>query len=162
MKSARFGSPELVAIEVAVDGDHDAWAHGNFRFIVSNTPLGDFTDLCSLAAGARFGRIFVESSPRRRLPKLDSCAPKEVLWHLHDKFLAADFSDWATTWDREAFLLSELGDSATRDAAVLVACVDAREMDWVVGRDVNTGIIADCHLTTGLLNATILQFCAWV
>ena len=73
-----FGEKDGFGIEAEFVEICGTCTYGKLRFWVNGSAIGEFDNASDLAASARWGRTFLEASPRRTRVDLDDAAPSEV------------------------------------------------------------------------------------
>src|SRR4051812_13231201 len=165
----RFGSPDSFAIEAELLELYGKWTYGKLRFWVGGVAIGDFDDTSDLATSARGGRIFLAASPRRTRPDLDGVATVDVYAILYGQFavplrgpdtrtLKAGPMD---SWDRDPYLLDDIGESALRDEYAVVAVRRGDGSDRLIVKVFELDAVSEVLLAPGACDATVASYCDW-
>jgi hypothetical protein len=167
-----FGSTDTFAVEAEFLEIHGKWIYGRLRFWFEGIPLGDFEDTSDLASSARWGRVFLSASPRRTRPDLDSMPAEQVFDVLYGRFVVPVHSEpHARTsghaerdlvWDRDPYLLDDVGESALRDKVAVVVVRKADGSDRILANDYQEGRLHGFHLAQGVCDHVINSYCTWV
>jgi hypothetical protein len=150
-----WGDTKAFAIEAHVDPGQ---IYGHFAIWVAGQRFGDMEDAADLASGARWGRLFLQSSPRRNRPDLEARSPEQCVRELFERYVEFDTSPW----DRAAFLLDGAGDSSLRDRASVLVFRGADDRDRVTARGWKSGSTLQAVVAPGVVDDVVGQFCAWV
>src|SRR4051812_9772628 len=129
------GHRNSFAIEAELIEIYGKWIYGKLRFWVAGASIGDFDDTSDLATSARWGRVFLAASPGRPRPARDGVAGPDVYEVLCGEFVVdstprpeapARGGRAGSVWDREPYLLDDVGESSLRDkyAILVVRCSD--------------------------------------
>lgn len=161
-----FGSARIFAIEAELLEIHGQWTYGRLRSWVNGVPLGDFEDTSDLAASARWGRVFLAASPRRTRPDLDHLTSHEVFELLYGRFVqpvhSAPRKPLAGPWDREPYVLDEVGESALRDKVAIVVVRRADGSDRILANDYELQKLHEIAVPEGVCDQVIGSYCTWV
>jgi len=156
-----FGDKTTFAIEAVLEGIDDRWFFGHLRFWVDGVAIGDFDDSSDLAGSARWGRHFLAASARRTRSDLDSTTEKEVYRILYGRFVDDGDADPAEHMDPDPFLLDDVGESALRDRASVLALRTRDGWDRIIVHDLKSGRTFQKVITPGFCN-DVTQYCGWV
>jgi hypothetical protein len=165
-----FGSPSSFAIEAVLMEIYGTWTYGHVRFWVGGTPIGDFDDSADLAGGARWARRFLAASARRTRPDLDDLAATDVYDILYGQFIVSlrgpDTrklkAPRGAAWDRDPYLLEEIGESSLRDDYAVVVARRADGHDRLIVKAFETHAVFEVLLPPGECDATVASYCDWV
>ena len=170
-----FGILDLFAIETEVDEVCQNRVLGRLRFYIGALSVGDFEDISDLTASARWGRVFLKASPRRTRPDLEHKTAQEILKLLHDRYLISvcDIQDSGLAfqsdlampnWDRDPYLLDDVGDAALLDKYTMIAVRIRNHTDRLIVRKFNEDKDDVIQITvgSGLVDNVITQYCTWV
>jgi len=161
-----FGSSDNFAIEAESLEVYGKWTYGKLRFWVNGIPIGDFDDTSDLAASARWGRTFLMASPRRTRAELDHMTAQEVYELLYGRFVEPVHTlspkSWPGPWDREPYVLDEVGESAVRDKFAVVVVRKGDGSDRVLVDCFDEKRLLETIVPPGSCNLAIESYCAWV
>jgi hypothetical protein len=161
-----FGRPEEFALEAQVEDLRGKWLLGQLRFFVGGAPVGKPNETSDLAGSARGGRILLRASPRRSRPDLDMVDASRVLEILYGRYVVPVVGPpprvLAGSWDRDPYLLDDLGESALRDmfAAIIVRRRDGA--DRVVVKRYADDVVFEAVVSPGVCDRVIEEYCSWV
>jgi hypothetical protein len=169
----KFGNTSEFAIEADLIGIHSKWIYGHLRFHVAGKPIGDFEDSSDLATSARWGRDFLRASPRRTRSDLDEVSTTAVFDLLYGRYVVSVRSDTGAAgaalhapateaWDRDPYLLDEIGESALRDKYAVVVVRRRDGVDRMIVRDYDGDDLFECLVTAGCVDAVVNEYCMWV
>lgn len=160
-----FGRTSCFAIEAELLEVHGKWTHGRLRFWVNGVPLGDFDDTSDLATSARWGRVFLTASPRRTRADLDPVTSQEVFEVLYGRFVqpvgSAPRERPSGPWERDPFVLDDVGESALRDKVAVVVVRKGDGSDRVLVKHLDRDGVAETTAPSGLCDRVIDAYCAW-
>jgi hypothetical protein len=156
-----WGMRESFAIEAAFLGTEGKWRFGNLRFWLGGSALGDFEDTSDLAGAGRWGRTFLDSSPRRTRKDLECSSPEVVLWELFEKYVSPGGARIKGGWDRDPYLLDDVGEASLRDRASVLAFRASDGRDHLIARNWKTGETLHVVEEAGHLDEVIRSFCEW-
>jgi hypothetical protein len=166
VSSMLFGDKDTFAIEAEMLEIYDKWTYGRLRFWIGGRPVGDFEDTSDLAGSARWGRTFLAASPRRTRPDLDQTSCEGVYATLHGRFVqpssAAADKGWPGPWEREPFLLDEVGESALRDKFSIIAVRRGDGSERIVVSSFDDECVWEVAVAPGACDRTIESYCRWV
>lgn len=160
-----FGDVATFAVEAEFVEVYEKWTYGRLRFWLNGVPVGDFDDTSDLATSARWGRTFLAASTRRTRAELDWMASDEVYELLYGRFVEPIHTTapkpWPGPWDREPYVLDEVGESALRDkfAVVVVRRGDGTDRILINCFDEDRLLVA-C-VPQGDCDRTIESYCEW-
>jgi hypothetical protein len=161
-----FGNVERFAVEAEFLETHGKWTYGRLRFWVNGSPIGDFDDTSDLATSARWGRTFLKASPQRTRVELDYMASSEVYELLYGRFVepvnTPSPKPWAGSWDREPYVLDDLGESAVRDKFAIVVVRKGDGSDRVLVNCFDEERVSETVVPPGDCDLAIEAYCAWV
>jgi hypothetical protein len=169
----KFGNISEFAIEADLIGIHSKWIYGHLRFYVAGKPIGDFEDSSDLATSARWGRDFLRASPRRTRSDLDEVSTSAVFDLLYGRYVVSMRADPGAAqppqhapateaWDRDPYLLDEVGESALRDKHALVVVRRRDGADRVIVRDYDGDGLFESLVTAGCVDTVVGEYCTWV
>lgn len=161
-----FGSKETFAIEAEVLEIHGEWTYGHLVFWIASRPVGDANDVADLATSARWGRVFLSASTRRTRGDLDQRSTAEVYDQLYGRFVtpasAPSSKGWELRWDRDPYVLDEVGDSSVRDNFAILVVRRVDRFDRVVVNSFDGPGLWESLVSPGVCDSVIEQYCAWV
>lgn len=161
-----FGNPEVFAIEAMTLEGFGKWSNGRLKFWVGGHSIGDWDDTSNLAASARWGRMFLKASDRRTRVDLDNIPPSEVYEHLYGRFVEPVNSPspkaWPGPWDRDPFILDDVGESALRDRYAILAVRREDGIDRVIVNCFKDERLSETLLAPGVCDHVIELYCTWV
>lgn len=161
-----FGEIATFAIEAEFIEAYEKWTYGRLRFWIDGAPIGDFDDTSDLATSARWGRSFLAASPRRTRPELDCMASDDVYELLYGRFVepvhTTSPKPWLGSWDRQPYVLDEVGESALRDSFAAVAVRAADGTDRIIIKCFDEGRLIETRVPQGFCDHTIGSYCRWV
>lgn len=162
------GHPESFGIEAELLEIHGKWTYGRLRFWVGGVEVGDFDNTSDLATSARWGRTFLAASSSRTRPDLDRMSPEDVYQLLYGRFIrevrrvgAAPAASPAEIWDRDPYLLDDVGESAVRDHVAILVVRRGDDQDRIIVRSFARRETSEVVLPAGACDATIETYCAW-
>jgi hypothetical protein len=165
------GHRNSFAIEAELLEFHGEWIYGKLRLWVADAPFGDFDDTSDLATSARWGRTFLAASPQRTRPELDGATAADVYQLLYGQYVVditrtAELRRRRTpappVWDRDPYLLDDVGESSLRDHCAVVVVRRGDGRDRVIVKAFDDEAISEVVLPPGELDATVAAYCAWV
>lgn len=168
-----FGNIHSLAIEAELLEIYGKWTYARLRFWVGGQDIGDFSDTSDLAGSARWGRTFLQESSRRTRVDLDEMPAPDVYELLYGRFVIditrVDIS--AETlyspivyehWDRDAYLLDDVGESSLRDKFAVLAVRRRDGHDRIIVKSFRDDVVSEVLLPPGECDATIASYCTWV
>lgn len=157
-----FGERSVFAIEAEPEGKVGSMYFGRLLFWFHGEPVGDFQDTSDLAGSARWGRRFLSATFKRTRADLDSVAPTELYHTLYGRFFERGGSAPSEPFDRDPFVLDEVGESSLRDRASLLVVRRGDEHDRLILRDHKTGKVQEAILAPEVCDRIIDAYCSWV
>lgn len=157
-----FGNVASFAVESELDSAEGKWLFGRFRLWIAGKPVGDFEETCDLAASARWGRQFLRATFRRTRPDLDERRAEDVYVQLYERFLGGGAAQAHELWDRDPFLLDEIGESALRDLVTVLVVRRSDGGDRVLVRDHEEEILQEYFITAGTVDRVLDAYCSWI
>jgi hypothetical protein len=166
----QFGNPDNFAIEAELREIHGKWLYGKLRFWVDRLPVGDFDDTSDLASSARSGRIFLAASSRRTRSDLDHLSAIDVYTILYGQYVV-DISrvdaphrraPSGSVWDRDPYLLDDIGESAVRDKFAVLTVRRGDGRDRMIVRSFHSQTVSAEVLPSGYCDMTVASYCDWV
>lgn len=158
--SVVFGDPAELAIEAKFTGWEGKWCLGSFRLFVGGSEYGDFSDTVDLAAGSRWGRVFLEHSRDRMRPDLDQKSASEVYEEVFGRFMEGRGE--GLRFDRDTFLFDDIGDSSLRDTTCVLVVRRADGHERVILRDLATARTEEVIVGPWTCDRAVRAFCSWV
>jgi hypothetical protein len=165
------GHPSSFAIEAELLELHGKWTFGKLRFWVAGVPIGDFDDTSDLATSARWGRTFLAASPRRARVDLDGLAAADVYELLYGQFVvditrprdvARPKARPPRVWDRDPYLLDDVGESALRDKYAIVVVRRGDGQDRLIVNAFREESLTEVLLPEAACDTTVATYCTWV
>lgn len=160
-----FGAPDLFAIEAEVSEVHGKWTYGRLRFWVGGRGIGDWDETSDLATSARWGRTFLRASPRRARADLDRASTSEVYELLYGRFVepvnAPKLKPWAGPWERDQYILDDVGESALRDKYAVLVISKGDGSDRIVVHCFDEDRPWEVLVPPGMCNDVIDAYCTW-
>lgn len=174
VSNMQFGRSDQFSIETSLMEIHGKWIYGHLRLHLGGISVGDFDDTSDLATSARWARVFLQASPRRTRPDLDHASVAQVFERLYGRFVVPigdvgelrarrpGASPVTEPWDRDPYLLDNLGESALRDkfAVLVVRRLDA--VDRVIVQRYSDDHLFEVLVDEGLVDAAVKDYCNWV
>lgn len=164
--SVQFGEQDAFAIEADFTGRSGKWLYGHLCFWLDGRRVGDFEDTSDLASSARWGRTFLGASARRTRPGFDPVPAGAVFDALYGRYVkgVADSVPKvdAGFWDREPYLLDEIGESALRDKWGIVVVRRGDGFDRVIVCSFTQGALTETALEKGTCDRVVEAYCSWV
>jgi hypothetical protein len=161
-----FGSQEAFAIDAYLLEIYGEWTYGRLRFWTSGIPIGDFDDTSDLATSARWGRTFLGASLRRTRADLDHMTPAEVYQLLYGRFVVAINAPPTKTlaghWDRDPYVLDDVGESALRDKFAVVVVRRKDGLDRIIVNSFNDESVSETLVPSDSCDRIIDSYCTWV
>ena len=165
-----FGYPSSFALEAVLLEIYGTWTYGHVRFWVGGAPIGNFNDSADLAGGARWGRDFLAASARRTRPDLDDRTAADVYEILYGQYIVSIRGPDTrrlkappdAVWDRDPYLLDEVGESSLRDKYAVVVARRADSYDRLIVKAFKTDAVSEVLLAPGECDATVASYCDWV
>ena len=132
--------------------------------------IGNFDDSADLAGGARYGRRFLAASARRTRPDLDDLTAADVYDIRCGQYIVAIRgpdtrklkAPRGAVWDRDPYLLEEVGGSSLRDKYAVVAARRADGYDRLIVKAFKTDAVTEVLLAPGECDAAVASYCDWV
>jgi hypothetical protein len=164
-----FGDAGAFAIEAEFTEVDGKWTYGRLRFWLAGVPIGDFDDTSDLAGSARWGHTFLAASSRRTRADLDGAPSHEVFELLYGRFvvpihLIARPRDkpLAGFWDRDPFVLDEVGESSLRDDFGVVIIRQGDGSERLIAKRFDDERLLEARAPNGEVDRVIASYCAWV
>jgi hypothetical protein len=154
-----WGEQKRFAIEACFLEKHDKWRTGRFVFWIGGVQFGDFTDTMDHGIGSRWGRTFLANSGRRGRADLEQLAPAECFCELYEKYVTG--SVYRGPWDRDPYVLDEVGEDSVRDRASIVAFRTSIGTDRIIACSWPERSIREMELASGLLDGILEEYCCW-
>jgi hypothetical protein len=160
-----FGRLDTFAIEAELREVCDSWVYGRLRLCVGGQCFGEWDDSPDLAASARSGRMFLAASVRRTRPDLDAMNAAEAYELLYGRYLYR--ASRSTTrrpeyWDRDPYLLDDVGDSSTRDKQTFLVVRRGDGADRVIVKTFDPDRLDETIVPAGVCDEVIAAYCGWV
>ncbi|HEX8171952.1 MAG TPA: Imm42 family immunity protein [Thermoanaerobaculia bacterium] len=146
-----FGDTQTFAIEAELETRSGKFELGHLRFWIGGVAVGDYDDTSDLAASRRWARTFLDASPRRTRADLDDASAAEVFRALH-------MPEAAAAWDRDPFVLDDVGESSLRDRWSIVVVRRADGRDRMIVRDGRRNTITETTLPTGTCDTVLREY----
>lgn len=156
-----FGDQDSFAIESVHVANSGKWKYGHLRFWVGGTAIGAFDETADLASSARWGRTFLRESARRGRPDLDALSAREVFAVLYGRLEGRRLVT-AVPWDRDPYVLDDLGESALRDRFALVVVRQGDGCDHVMAMSLIDDVLREVVVPVGFCDEVIAAYCDWV
>jgi hypothetical protein len=157
-----FGLTSQLALEAEPIGPGDRWLFGNVRFWVAGKALGKFDDSASMAGGARAGRLFLRASPRRTRPDLDDEDVEIVYTRLFGRFFEPGGARAEEPFERDPYVLDEIGESSLRDRVNILAVRRSDGRDRIIVREHAEDSTWELLAPPGTCDDVVAKYCAWV
>ena len=168
-----FGDAREFAIEAKVTLPTSQPVYGNFSFHLGGIRIGAFDVNCDLSASARWGRTFLSANFRRRRPDLDRTSMNDAFYHVYGRYvttlssesaLLLDTSDGQEQyiWDRDPYLLDDIGEASIRDEYGLCAIICSDGTDRVIAMNFATSQLSEFIVSEGMVDRVVEQYCSWV
>jgi hypothetical protein len=162
MTTRIFGQQASFAIEAEFTGAEDKWRFGHLRFWIGGSPIGDFDETSDLAGSARWGRQFLSASARRSRGDLDDSPGDAVYYQLYGRFFERGGSAPGESFDRDPFVLDEVGESSLRDKVTILVVRRGGGRDRVLLRDYQRDGFEEHDIPRGICDEAIDSYCTWV
>lgn len=161
-----FGTAQPFAIEAKLQEICGKWTYGMLRFLVDGSPIGNFENTSDLATSARWGRTFLGASARRTRADLDGVESNAVYELLYGRFVVP-VNDrfpkpYPGPWDRDPFLLDDVGDYALRDHYAVLAVRRGDGMDRILVTSFEREQLTETLVPSGVCDQVIEAYCSWV
>ena len=157
-----FGDSSRFSIEANALRASGKWMYGNLRFWVGGNALGNFDDSADLAGSARWGRRFLAASARRTRPDLDPLPVEAVYRELFGRFFERGGSRSGEMFDRDPYVLDEVGESSLRDRVSVLAVRRADGQDRIIVRDHREAATWEHLAYAGYCDEVLAEYCSWV
>ncbi|MEZ4315091.1 MAG: Imm42 family immunity protein [Polyangiaceae bacterium] len=157
-----FGRKTEFAIEAELEVVDGTWYHGRLRFWIAGEPVGDFEDTSDLAGSARWARQFLAASGQRTRADLDKEGAGEVYRSLYGRFFVRGGSEPHEAFNRDPFVLDDVGESSLRDRFSVLAVRRADGSDRMLVRDHAKDTTTETTLPPGSCDGVIGSYCSWV
>jgi len=168
-----FGNIHSLAIEAELLEIYGKWTYASLRFWVGGQEIGDFSDTSDLAGSARWLRAFLQESSRRTRVDLDEMPAPDVYELLYGRFVIditrVDITVKRPTspishepWDRDPYLLDDVGESSLRDKFAVLAVRRSDAQDRIIVKSFRDDVVWEVLLPPGECDATIVSYCTWV
>ena len=155
-----FGDKEKFALECEIDAEIGAHLYGYFRFWINGYSAGDFDEVLDLRESSRFGRDILKASVRR--PWVDTTTPADVLlYEFYERYVGFSAIRAPSPWDRDAFLLDEMGRGSTRDKFIVIA-LRSKNGERVICREYARNIIKETTVPPRVCDFLVREYCDWV
>ena len=170
------GQREKFAISAIFDeGFENYYFIGRFTFFIESKQFGDWEAFSDLAAGARWARTYLKKREQRDSLDVAGLEPLYLIWRLYGR----DFSPGAPRGDQSLiqapdgygtkpyisgneFSLITIGESSTRDSAVVLAIPQPDGTDRILGYEHDTEEIGDATVDSEEVIQIISDFVQWV
>jgi hypothetical protein len=172
-----FGETSMFAVEALFIEVYKTRIYGQLRFYQQNRQIGNFDDTSDLAMSARWARTFLEASSRRVRPDLDHVATADVFEILYERYIVPMRSGKIGTvrnslpkmksakfevWDREPYLLDDVGESALRDKYAMLVVGRGNGSDRLIVKNFEDESLNETSVENGMVNNIIASYCDWV
>jgi hypothetical protein len=157
-----FGQTSQVAIEAEALRTTGKWLYGHLRFWVGGQALGDFEDSSDLAGSARWGRRFLASSARRTRSDLDGEDVAIVYYKLFGRFFERGATGSEETFDRDPYVLDDVGESSLRDRISVLTVRRSDGRDRIVVHDHRASRTWEVLAPSGTCDEVVATYCSWV
>jgi hypothetical protein len=134
---------------------------GSIKFWIAGQGYGVDQESANLRASARWAKRFLASAGERSRPELDDASTEDAFEELYGKFVGRKNASRGP-WNRDPFVLDEIGDASVRDMVAVVAFRCSNNEDRVIVKSLELLKMAEVRLPGGELDDTIRSFCAWV
>jgi hypothetical protein len=146
--------------------------YGSMRFIIHNQAIGDMDTLIDLTSSAAWARKFLDATHRRTRLDLDNASASEIFGvlyqgrviqvselHKYDQNVQIDASSEA--WDRDPYLLDDIGESSVRDKYTILAIRRSDGNDRLVIKSYIDGSLRDVIVEQGIVEDSLYKYCTW-
>jgi hypothetical protein len=165
-----LGKPKQFAIEAIVLDIVDRTVSGKLRFHINGRCFGDFDDTSLLSSSMYHARLFLSASPRRTRIDLETASSEDVYEQLYGRYVVpiqdlysiSGSSGKLAFWDREPYVLDDIGESSLRDKYALIATRISNGADRVILKSFNDDSLWESQLPSRMLDDTLMTYCAWV
>lgn len=161
-----FGQPEEFAIEAEVSDRDGKWLFGHLGFFVGGLSVGEMTQTSDLAGSARAGRVLLRASRRRTRPDLDGLEASLAFDQVYGRYVVPVvgpvMDGLAGQWDRDPYLLDDLGESSLRDKFAVILLRRADGADRVVVKQYSDEHIWERVVRPGVCDGAIESYCGWI
>ena len=157
-----IGKVSDFAIEAEAIRAQGKWFYGHLRFWVAGKDLGDFADTSDLAGSARWGRRFLAASARRTRPDLDAQETGTIYRLLFARFFERGGSCDGETFDRDPYVIDDVGESSLRDRVSMLVVRRKDGCDRVIVHEYHSPKTWEVVLPLGLVDDVMERYCSWV
>jgi hypothetical protein len=161
-----FGNPNVFAIEAELLEVYGKWKYGRLRFWIGGNMIGDWDDTSDLATSARWGRTFLTSSDRRTRVDLDNLSPADVYELLYGRFVepvnSQSIKAWPGAWDRDPYIIDEVGESALRDRFAVLVVRKFDGIDRIIVNYFDEERLSETLAPPNICDHVIETYCTWV
>lgn len=161
-----FGDIATFAVEAEFVELYGKRTYGRLRFWLNGVPVGDFDDTSDLATSARWGRTFLAASSRRTRAELGCMAADEVYELLYGRFVepinTTAPKPWPGPWDRDPYVLDEVGESSLRDKFSVLVVRRGDGADRILIKCFDEERLLEACLSQGACDRVIASYCEWV
>lgn len=158
MNSLLWGNKPAFAIEAESEQAQAQRRFGHMAFWIDGQRLGDPDDTVDFATSAHWVRVFLRESGRRTRPDLEQLTSAACFHELVEKYLKPGSP---VPWDRDPYVLDEVGDASIRDWASAVAFRRTDGVDRVIARNLTDGSFFETELASGVLDEILRKYCQW-
>jgi len=147
---------------------------GGLSFGTAVCEFGDLDEICNLTFSAREARTFLNASHRRTRTDLDRLSSEDVFHLLYDRYVISvhrgtfEVKDPARqaspteVWNRDPYLLEDVGQEALRDKYALIAVRRGDGVDRVICKSYRDNSLREALVPVGTLDAVLVSYCNWV
>jgi Immunity protein 42 len=164
-----FGNFEKFALEAEILKDSGTWTYGKLRFWINGISIGDFEDCSDLASSARWCRTFLDASPRRIRNDLDNAPAADVYELLYGRFVqsvsvfdAVSSKPWQGEWDRDPYVLDDVGESSLRDKFTILVIRKGDGLDRIIVYSCVEKYVFETILPQGDCDLFLAEYCIWI
>jgi hypothetical protein len=177
-----FGQSEVFLVEATHQETRNKRPLGGFCLHVAGRSIGDLDDLIDLSNSVNSVKIFLEAAQRRIRPDLDGATTSEIFEVLYQRYtvLVSDLQRTSTgkllrtsagsllrrsamePWDRDPYLLDDIGESSIRDKHTILVVGRSDGSDRVVIKSYGDGSLSEVMVEKDVIDDSFREYCAWV
>ena len=176
-----FGQSQIFSVEAACVEIRNKHPLGTFCLHIASKLIGALDDLVDLSNSARSVKLFLNAAHRRARPDLDNASTAEVFDVLYGHY-TVPLADLKRTdagnllvnrnkvqrasaikpWDRDPYLLDDIGESSIRDKYTILVLGRSDGYDRVVIKSYIDGSLSEILTMRGLIDTSLRDYCSWV
>jgi len=156
-----FGDPNTFAIQCERIAVESGWCLGRFRLWVGGHSFGDFDDTIDLGASRSWTQVFLDAEQQRVRPDLYVAKAREVFSELYGKYVGDRVGEWNGSWDRDPYVLDEVGDASLRDRCSIVVVRSLAGNERIIVREISSNALHDYLVPHGC-SEVLRQYLGWI